>query len=171
MHLILIVSTLITSVPHSGAEPFLSTQAASSRVRLLDTEDAQPRLPGSLLAQADTPAGEHREQSEQATVAAMKRADLATTLKGLKLERSQMMSGVWAAGLMGGGVVTFLLTSMLVGGVMVAIGAIVGIYYLAASSDLDLRIRHTEDELRNIVPDTSPRVSMVATPRLTVARF
>jgi hypothetical protein len=101
-----------------------------------------------------------------------RRAELQVKRQDLRLERSRMASGTLAISMVSGGIVTFLLTSMIAGTTIIVIGAIMGLYYLVTASALDSRIAATENDLRNLVAQAAPpRAPQVAVHRLTVARF
>lgn len=184
MHFVLAVCTLLASVPQSGTAPSQVTVSASHEAtlldlggaphamhaaRLLDSGDDPLDQGNALLAEADP---SPNSPSAPPTIVSSRRAEFEMKLKSLKLERSQMVSGSWAAGLMSGGIVTFLFVNMLVGAVSFGIGLIVGIYYLAASSDLDARIRETQTALDAMAVATPPSgPPLVAMNRVVVARF
>jgi len=199
MHLVLMVSALITSVPLSTSSPTASTLAASTGVSLLSPDSAPSRVAGALLAQAEAPpTGDpvklreyyRKRNAERAAQQAETEADdaayagdpaaavvghmsvLELRLQNLKRERSQMVSGVWAAGLLGGGAVTLLFTSIVIGAAMMVVGLVVALYYFSVSADLDRQIAETQMNLNPVVSETAPpRAPLLAGRSITVARF
>jgi len=97
--------------------------------------------------------------------------ELQDKLLKLKEERASMVSGTVSLVTLGAGTLVWLFVSIPVGLVVAGVGAVVGIFYLISSHQLDQQIAKTEVELERLKPIAAPPALEGGADLVAVARF